>query len=161
MNLFEPTSNKFNYHRPVQSVAMHPDYRSTPSLASGGLAQQFIVNSKGWFGFKDTVLHAGEGPIHAVRWKGTLIAWANDVGVKLYDNSTGTHNHIVARITSRASSHNQCVLAPVLVAPQVSDWRGSSAHAVHHHLIYTASRYVGKTTRYACRARTLSLSWLK
>ena len=42
-------------------------------LASGGQAQQFIINSKGWFSFKDTVLHAGEGPIHAVRWRGETV----------------------------------------------------------------------------------------
>ena len=33
----------------------------------------------GWFGQKqDTVLQSGEGPISAVRWKGDLIAFAND-----------------------------------------------------------------------------------
>lgn len=48
-------------------------YREKVSFASGGLAQQFIVNSKGWFSFQDNVLHAGEGPIHAIRWKGVYI----------------------------------------------------------------------------------------
>lgn len=31
------------------------------------------------------VLHDGEGPIHAVKWRTCLIAWANDAGVKVYD----------------------------------------------------------------------------
>ena len=39
-----------------------------------------LVTPVGWFGQKqDTVLqHSGEGPISAVRWKGPLIAYAND-----------------------------------------------------------------------------------
>jgi hypothetical protein len=89
MNLFEPTSHKFSYHRPVKTLALHPRYREKSMLASGGQAQQFVINSKGWFAFQDNVIHAGEGPIHAVRWRGSLIAWANDVGVKLYDCETG------------------------------------------------------------------------
>lgn len=31
------------------------------------------------------VLHSGEGPIHAVKWRSSLVAWANDTGVKVYD----------------------------------------------------------------------------
>ena len=31
------------------------------------------------------VLHSGEGTVHSVRWSGNLIAWANDLGVKIYD----------------------------------------------------------------------------
>lgn len=31
------------------------------------------------------VLHSGEGPIHAVKWRTGLVAWANDTGVKVYD----------------------------------------------------------------------------
>ena len=39
-----------------------------------------LVTPVGWFGQKqDTVLQrSGEGPISAVRWKGTLVAFAND-----------------------------------------------------------------------------------
>lgn len=33
------------------------------------------------------MLHSGEGPIHSVKWRGSLIAWANDVGVKVYDTA--------------------------------------------------------------------------
>ena len=32
-------------------------------------------------------LHNGEGPIHTIKWRGSFIAWANDVGVKVYDAS--------------------------------------------------------------------------
>lgn len=32
-------------------------------------------------------MHSGEGPIHAVKWRTSLIAWANDAGVKVYDTA--------------------------------------------------------------------------
>tara|TARA_B110000240_G_scaffold26593_1_gene27545 strand:+ start:8462 stop:11836 length:3375 start_codon:yes stop_codon:yes gene_type:complete len=31
------------------------------------------------------VIHKGEGPVRSVAWCGSLVAWANDVGVKVYD----------------------------------------------------------------------------
>lgn len=44
-----------------------------------------MLTSPGWFGYKDTILHSGEGPIRALKWRGNFIAWANDVGVKIQD----------------------------------------------------------------------------
>lgn len=38
---------------------------------------------KGFFGSKDNVLHSGEGAIHSIAWRAKLIAWANDIGVKV------------------------------------------------------------------------------
>ncbi|CDS11660.1 hypothetical protein LRAMOSA03923 [Lichtheimia ramosa] len=84
----------YNYRRPVKSVALDPEYarRSTKQFVSGGMAEQLIMNEKGWLGHKDQVLHANEGPIYSIVWNGTLIAWANDTGVKIYD--TSTHSRI-------------------------------------------------------------------
>ncbi|CAG8496376.1 2649_t:CDS:10 [Scutellospora calospora] len=82
----------FNYRRPLKCVALDPDFsrKDTQQFVSGGLAGQLILNEKGWFGQKqDKVLqHSGEGPIYAARWKGTLIAYANDEGVKMYDTQS-------------------------------------------------------------------------
>ncbi|KAK9816865.1 hypothetical protein WJX72_006282 [[Myrmecia] bisecta] len=80
---------KFKYSRPVKTVALDPRYgsRKTREFVKGGLAGQLILNSRGWLGAKDNILHSGEGPIHVVRWAGTVIAWANDLGVKVYDTS--------------------------------------------------------------------------
>jgi hypothetical protein len=39
----------------------------------------------GFFGQKTEVLHQNEGPIYAIKWRGSLIAWANDLGVKIWD----------------------------------------------------------------------------
>ena len=47
--------------------------------------------SQGWLGSKDAVLASGEGPIQVARWSGTLVAWADEAGVKVYD--TAVHQH--------------------------------------------------------------------
>ena len=52
------------------------------------MAEQLIMNDKGWLGNKDVVLHANEGPIYSIQWHGNFIAWANDQGVKMYDTTT-------------------------------------------------------------------------
>eukprot|EP01114_Cavostelium_apophysatum_P004970 TRINITY_DN1546_c0_g1_i1.p1 TRINITY_DN1546_c0_g1~~TRINITY_DN1546_c0_g1_i1.p1 ORF type:complete len:976 (-),score=258.51 TRINITY_DN1546_c0_g1_i1:28-2796(-) len=89
--LYSSESFEYEHNRPVISVALDPLYSKKPSksFAFGGKAGQLIINSKGWFGRKDTVLHSGEGPIHTIKWKGALIAWSNDLGVKIYDCDKG------------------------------------------------------------------------
>ncbi|KAL2623253.1 hypothetical protein R1flu_003458 [Riccia fluitans] len=93
-SLYTDEKEKFEYHRPMKAVALDPDYsrKSSKQFAAGGLAGQLLFNTKGWFGNADQVLHSGEGPVHAVKWRTTVIAWANDMGVKLYD--TATHQRI-------------------------------------------------------------------
>ncbi|KAI0672661.1 vacuolar protein sorting-associated protein 41 [Trametes maxima] len=80
----------FNLKRPVRTVALEPNFAksSTRSLVSGGMAGNLILHEKGWLGYKETVLHSGEGPIWQVRWRDNLIAWANDLGVKIYDTQS-------------------------------------------------------------------------
>eukprot|EP01018_Ginkgo_biloba_P020522 Gb_33564 [translate_table: standard] len=88
-SLFTDENGKFEYHRPMKAVALDPDYsrKSSKRFVAGGLAGQLLFNTKGWLGHRDQVLHSGEGPIHAVKWRTSLIAWANDAGVKVYDTS--------------------------------------------------------------------------
>ena len=71
---------KFGYQRPVKAVSLDPEYgrKGTRQLVAGGAQGQLSMIEKGWFGNKDVVLHAGEGTIHAIKWRGSLIAWAND-----------------------------------------------------------------------------------
>ena len=80
-SLNTPESYSFDYKRPMRSVALEPNFsrRGTRSFVCGGLAGNLILHEKGWFGHRETVLHNGEGPIWQVRWRGTLIAWANDL----------------------------------------------------------------------------------
>ncbi|ORZ22629.1 hypothetical protein BCR42DRAFT_172424 [Absidia repens] len=88
--LYTPEIQHFDYRRPVKAVAIDPDYahKKTRQFVSGGMAEQLVMNEKGWLGHQNTVLHANEGPIYAIQWKNNFIAWANDTGVKVYDTVT-------------------------------------------------------------------------
>ncbi|KAK7262225.1 hypothetical protein RJT34_29788 [Clitoria ternatea] len=89
-SLFSDERLKFEYHRPMKAVALDPDYARKMSrrFVAGGLAGHLYLNSKKWLGYRDQVLHSGEGSIHAVKWRSSLVAWANDAGVKVYDTAS-------------------------------------------------------------------------
>ena len=80
-SITNPETHVFNLKRPVRTVALEPNFAksSTRSLISGGMAGNLILHEKGWLGYKETVLHSGEGPIWQVRWRENLVAWANDL----------------------------------------------------------------------------------
>ncbi|KAK9865646.1 hypothetical protein WJX84_004897 [Apatococcus fuscideae] len=86
-SLYTDDKAVFKYNQAVQAVALDPRYgsRKTREFVTGGRAGQLLLNSRGWLGSRDTILHAGEGPVQAVQWAGSLLAWANNVGVKVYD----------------------------------------------------------------------------
>ncbi|EPS74380.1 hypothetical protein M569_00372, partial [Genlisea aurea] len=86
-SLFTEEKLRFEYHRPMKAIALDPDYvrKSSRRFTTGGLAGHLYFNVRKWIGYRDQVLHSGEGPIHAVKWRASLIAWANDSGVKVYD----------------------------------------------------------------------------
>ncbi|KAH9928463.1 vacuolar protein sorting-associated protein 41, partial [Epithele typhae] len=89
-SISQPDSHVFNLKRPVRTVALEPNFAksSTRSLISGGMAGNLVLHEKGWLGYKETILHSGEGPIWQVRWRENLVAWANDLGVKIYDTTS-------------------------------------------------------------------------
>lgn len=113
-SLFTDEREKFEYHRPMKAVALDPDYarKSSRRFAAGGLAGQLLLNTKGWFGNRDQVLHSGEGPIHAVKWRTSLLAWANDAGVKVYD---AANHHRITYIERPRASPPAELLRPHLV----------------------------------------------
>ncbi|KAK9124041.1 hypothetical protein Sjap_013643 [Stephania japonica] len=89
-SLFTDETLKIDYHRPIKAIAIDPDYsrNSSRRFVAGGLAGQLVLNAKKWLGYRDQqVLHSGEGPIHVLKWRTSLIAWANDKGVKVYDTA--------------------------------------------------------------------------
>uniref|UniRef100_A0A8C7YMU2 Vacuolar protein sorting-associated protein 41 homolog n=1 Tax=Oryzias sinensis TaxID=183150 RepID=A0A8C7YMU2_9TELE len=48
-----------------------------------------LLYERNWLNrWKTVVLHEGEGTITNIQWRANLIAWANNVGVKIYDIST-------------------------------------------------------------------------
>jgi len=81
----------YNHYRPVKGVRLDPHFarKREKLVVAGGLAGQLIAHRKGWLMANDQILHEGEGPIHCVQWRGELVAWANDWGVKVYDIEHG------------------------------------------------------------------------
>ena len=79
-SLTTPETYSFDLKRPMKTIALEPNFarKSTRAFVYGGLAGSLILREKGWLGHKETIIHSGEGPIWQVRWKGRLIAWAND-----------------------------------------------------------------------------------
>ncbi|KAL8525316.1 hypothetical protein ACS0TY_014805 [Phlomoides rotata] len=113
-SLFTEERMKFEYHRPMKAIALDPDYvrKSSRRFVTGGLAGLLYYNMKKWIGYRDQVLHSGEGPIHTVKWRSNLIAWANDAGVKVYD---AANDHRVTYIERPRGSPRPELLVPHLV----------------------------------------------
>ncbi|MCJ1402869.1 Vacuolar protein sorting-associated protein 41 [Xylographa trunciseda] len=106
-----------NFGRPVQAVAISPEYRNDRSYISGGLAGNLVLTiggrpgisstsnttggavstASGWLGTiglgtnngTDTVLHSGEGSISAIKWSlsGRYVVWVNEQGIKIMRSS--------------------------------------------------------------------------
>ncbi|OJJ51601.1 hypothetical protein ASPZODRAFT_56678 [Penicilliopsis zonata CBS 506.65] len=102
-----------NFGRPVQAVALSPEYKQDKSFLSGGRAGDLILTTGGrvgtttnsttmggaaatassWLGSiglggnngKDTILHSGEGAISTIKWSlsGKYVVWVNEEGIKL------------------------------------------------------------------------------
>lgn len=101
-----------NFARPVQAVALSPEFKTDRTYLSGGLAGQLILTvgggpgrststttgtaaatASGWLGSmglgsntgKDTILHSGEGTINAIKWSlsGKYVVWLNEHGIKI------------------------------------------------------------------------------
>ncbi|KAF2200975.1 hypothetical protein GQ43DRAFT_481105 [Delitschia confertaspora ATCC 74209] len=101
-----------NFSRPVQAVALSPEYKSDRAYLSGGLAGELILTTgvqagvrtnantnhasaaaQGWLGAiglgghsgRDTILHSGEGTISMIKWSlsGEYVVWANEQGIRI------------------------------------------------------------------------------
>ena len=101
-----------NFARPVQAVALSPDYKTDRSYLSGGLAGNLILTvggragvsadantnsaaaaASGWLGSiglgsntgRDTILHSGEGSISTIKFSRTskYVVWINEHGIKI------------------------------------------------------------------------------
>lgn len=74
---------------PIKAVALHPDYghRGNKQYAIG-VGEKLTLYEKGWLRNKSTILHAGVGYVHSIKWRGKFIAWAHAQGVEVYDTQT-------------------------------------------------------------------------
>ncbi|KTG35160.1 hypothetical protein cypCar_00033537 [Cyprinus carpio] len=67
-------------------VALHPQFSKSNNkqFVTGG--NKLLLYERNWLNrWKTSVLHEGEGNITNVKWRANLIAWANNLGVKIYD----------------------------------------------------------------------------
>lgn len=105
-----------NFARPVQSVALSPDFKNDRTYLSGGTAGSLVLTvgaphgrststtvgtaaatASGWLGTmglgsntgKDTVLHSGEGIISTIKYSlsGKYVVWLNEHGIKIMRSS--------------------------------------------------------------------------
>lgn len=101
-----------NFARPVQAVALSPEYKTDRTYVSGGTSGNLVLTvnppqgrststmvgtaaatASGWLGSmglgsntgKDSVLHSGEGTINTIKWSlsGKYLAWLNEHGIKI------------------------------------------------------------------------------
>ncbi|XP_051024063.1 vacuolar protein sorting-associated protein 41 homolog isoform X2 [Acomys russatus] len=71
---------------PIKIIAVHPQFvrSSCKQFVTGG--KKLLLFERTWMNrWKSSVLHEGEGNIRSVKWRGHLIAWANNMGVKIFD----------------------------------------------------------------------------
>ena len=111
-----------NFGRPVEAVALSPEYKNDRTYLSGGRAGQLIrtvggrvgvssnsttisgaaATASSWLGTiglggntgKDTVLHSGEGMISTIKWSlsGKYVAWVNEEGIKIMRTNLHLHS---------------------------------------------------------------------
>jgi len=81
-NLFSTESEiSFNRSRPVKAVVLEPEYskKSTKSVVNASTG--VVKSSKGWLGYRDTVLYQGDKRIVSIEWKNDVIVWAGEVTI--------------------------------------------------------------------------------
>ena len=98
-SLSTPENYTFDMKRPMRTVTMEPGFakKSTRAFVCGGLSGALVLREKGWLGHKETTIHSGEGPIWQVRWRGTLIAWANDNASPFFSTYISYSQHAISR----------------------------------------------------------------
>ncbi|XP_003222381.2 vacuolar protein sorting-associated protein 41 homolog isoform X1 [Anolis carolinensis] len=71
---------------PIKIIAVHPQFVRShcKQFVTGG--NKLLLYERTWMNrWKPSILHEGEGNIRSVKWRGNLIAWANNMGVKILD----------------------------------------------------------------------------
>ncbi|CEM25008.1 unnamed protein product [Vitrella brassicaformis CCMP3155] len=107
----------FDYEWAVLSVAIHPQYAEgtqNKMVCLGGDEYKLILNKRGMLVSSNTVVHSGEGTIFSVRWRGSLIAWANLKGVKVFDVITHQKVTFIPRSNYRYGIDGNAIQTPQL-----------------------------------------------
>ena len=81
-----------HFKQPILALALEPDFgkKTSRQFVCGGPVGSLLLTGKGWFAQSQSILHSGQGTITTISWNGSLIAWANDMGVTFLDTVTST-----------------------------------------------------------------------
>ena len=88
----ETTVSKISYDAPISVAAIDPTYskKREKTIVVGLEDGRMIVTRRGWLGRRDTVVHQSvSGRIEALAWFGSLVAVADETGVKVINVVTG------------------------------------------------------------------------
>mmetsp|Transcript_83968 Transcript_83968/g.163216 ORF Transcript_83968/g.163216 Transcript_83968/m.163216 type:complete len:892 (-) Transcript_83968:12-2687(-) len=88
-----------SFGEPLTCLYLDPYYgrKNEKMFVASGPKGNLILNKRNWFTSKDTMLHSGEGAVTSVAWKGNLVAWDNERGVKIVDVESGEKVTFVER----------------------------------------------------------------
>jgi vacuolar protein sorting-associated protein 41 len=91
-SLYNNDKQTYYYKRPVHGVQLEKEYSKKPSkqFIYGGAAGTLLLSGRGWFGTSVTTIDQGQGSILSISWRGTVVVWANEQGIDLYDIPTST-----------------------------------------------------------------------
>lgn len=96
----------------ILSVALCPEFASASSdnrtVCAGTEDGRLLLHKRGVFR-GENVIHSGEGPVRKVSWKGRLVAWANNKGVKVFNVNSGQKVTFVAKPPAADASTRCCL----------------------------------------------------
>ncbi|AAS54639.1 AGR149Wp [Eremothecium gossypii ATCC 10895] len=79
----------FDFKRPVHSVVLDQNYRTSKVFISGGMAGEVIVSQRNWIGTRvDTKVDRDHGPIVGIYTVDDIVFWMNDSGITFYSISS-------------------------------------------------------------------------
>ncbi|KAG2441412.1 hypothetical protein HYH02_010000 [Chlamydomonas schloesseri] len=121
-NLYTEQTTRHEFRTPVKAVALDPRPPASASssrsswrdLVTGSVGGEVTLHTKGWLGRVDTPLaaaasrDAAAGGVLALRWSGSLVAWAFDSAVAVYD----THSSQLIRTLRRHETRPPTAAAP-------------------------------------------------
>ena len=87
----ESTLTTLSYSSPITAAVIDPSYfKKREKTHIVGLEDgRMVVTRRGWLGRRDTVAHQASGRIEALAWMGSLVAVADEAGVKIQNIETG------------------------------------------------------------------------
>ncbi|GIL83992.1 hypothetical protein Vretifemale_12716, partial [Volvox reticuliferus] len=112
-NLYTDQITRHEFRLPVKAVAIDPrpitSVRKTwRDLVTGNAAGEVILHTQGWLARADQPLGAAAsrdvaaGGVLAIKWSGTLVAWAYDSSVSVYDTTSHQTIRTLRRYDTRA-----------------------------------------------------------